>query len=114
MVAVSTLFSTVLALAGVVLAIPNPPAIDKRAASCTFPSPPKTSTLSAPKRIAKGTTFDGGNVRFDRGKGTCGGGEGGDADAVFLLEDGATIQNVVIGANQYEGIHCLGTCNVYN
>ncbi|KAG9123805.1 hypothetical protein FRC07_013913 [Ceratobasidium sp. 392] len=100
------------------LAAPSPTvdtdgAFVKRAASCTFPSPPKTSSLSAAMTITG--TFDGGNVRYDRGSGACGGQtEGGDKDAVFILQSGATIQNVVIGANQAEGIHCLGPCNIYN
>ena len=35
----------------------------------------------------------GGNVRFDRGSGACGGQtEGGDKDAVFILEEGAVLQ----------------------
>ncbi|KAG8780008.1 hypothetical protein FRC12_023567 [Ceratobasidium sp. 428] len=56
-----------------------------------------------------------GNVRFDRGKGACTGQkEGGDEDAVFILQSGATLKNVVIGANQAEGVHCLGPCNLYN
>ncbi|KAG8754691.1 hypothetical protein FRC11_006529 [Ceratobasidium sp. 423] len=85
----------------------------KRAASCTFPTPPKTSSLSAAKTITG--TFDGGNVRYDRGSGACEGQkEGGDKDAVFILESGATIQNVVIGANQAEGIHCKGPCSIIN
>ncbi|KAG8716724.1 hypothetical protein FRC08_008923 [Ceratobasidium sp. 394] len=89
-----------------------PPFI-KRAASCTFPTPPKTSSLSAPITVTG--TFDGGNVRFDRGSGACNGqAEGGDSDAVFLVQSGGTVQNVVIGANQAEGIHCLGPCNLYN
>ncbi|KZV87326.1 pectate lyase [Exidia glandulosa HHB12029] len=89
------------------------PPFVKRAASCTFPSPPKTSSLSKAMNITG--TFDGGNVRFDRGSGACEGQkEGGDADAVFLLQSGATLQNVVIGANQAEGVHCLGPCNLYN
>lgn len=115
-------FATMAAVAGfltqAVLAIPSPTTdangvYVKRAASCTFPTPPKTSSLSAAKTITG--TFDGGNVRYDRGSGACGGqSEGGDKDAVFILESGATIQNVVIGANQAEGIHCLGPCNIYN
>ncbi|CAE6483036.1 unnamed protein product, partial [Rhizoctonia solani] len=89
------------------------PPFVKRAASCTFPSPPKTSSLSKPITVTG--TFDGGNVRFDRGSGACKEQtEGGDADAVFLLQSGATLQNVVIGANQAEGVHCLGPCNIYN
>ncbi|ESK85824.1 pectate lyase [Moniliophthora roreri MCA 2997] len=87
--------------------------IEPRAASCSFPSPPKTSSLSAPITVTG--TFDGGNVRFDRGSGACKGQtEGGDSDAVFLLQSGATLQNVVIGANQAEGVHCLGPCNLKN
>lgn len=35
----------------------------------------------------------GGNVRYDRGSGACEGQtEGGDSDAVFLLEEGAILQ----------------------
>lgn len=32
--------------------------------------------------------------------------EGGDSDAVFLLKDGATLKNVIIGEDQIEGVHC--------
>ncbi|QRV97399.1 pectate lyase [Ceratobasidium sp. AG-Ba] len=86
------------------------PLFVKRTASCNFPTPPKTSSLSAPITVTG--TFDGGNVRFDRGSGACSGqAEGGDADAVFLVQEAL---NVVIGANQAEGIHCLGPCNLYN
>ncbi|CAE6437660.1 unnamed protein product [Rhizoctonia solani] len=89
------------------------PPFVKRAASCTFPTPPKTSSLSAPITVTG--TYDGGNVRFDRGSGACSGqAEGGDSDAVFLVQSGGTLQNVVIGANQAEGVHCLGPCNLYN
>ncbi|CUA75267.1 hypothetical protein RSOLAG22IIIB_05804 [Rhizoctonia solani] len=57
-----------------------------------------------------------GKVRYDQGKGACfGRREGGDIDAVFLLEDGVTLkQNVVSGANQAEGVHYQGFCNIYN
>ncbi|KAG9082445.1 hypothetical protein FRC06_005069 [Ceratobasidium sp. 370] len=115
-------------LCGSAVAIPSPtathvdefvrrdadaPPFVRRAASCTFPTPPKTSSLSAPIVVAG--TFDGGNVRFNRGPGACQAqSEGGDADAVFLVQSGGTVQNVVIGANQVEGIHCIGPCNLYN
>lgn len=66
------------------------PPFVKRAASCTFPSPPRTSSISAPITVTG--TFDGGNVRFDRGSGACTGGEGGDSDAVFLIQSGGTLQ----------------------
>lgn len=28
---------------------------------------------------------------------------------MFILEDGATLSNVIIGAGQAEGVHCKGT-----
>ena len=42
--------------------------------------------LSAPIIVAAGAIYDGGNKRFDRGSGACEDGEGGDADAVFVLQ----------------------------
>ncbi|KAL1748550.1 polysaccharide lyase family 3 protein [Schizophyllum fasciatum] len=84
----------------------------KPTASCTFPDPPSTSSLSEPMSVTG--AFDGGNVRFDRGKACGGQSEGGDSDAVFLLEDGASLSNVVIGADQSEGVHCLGSCTLTN
>jgi hypothetical protein len=35
--------------------------------------------------------------------------ETGEADAMFILENGATLSNVIIGPNQAEGVHCKGT-----
>ncbi|QRV81230.1 pectate lyase [Ceratobasidium sp. AG-Ba] len=119
---VSLSLTSVIAIIGfftqIALAVPSPTTdsdglLIKRAASCTFPTPPKTSSLSAAKTITG--TFDGGNVRYDRGSGACQGQkEGGDKDAVFILQSGATLQNVVIGANQAEGVHCLGPCTLRN
>mgnify|MGYP003629464230 CR=1 FL=1 len=40
--------------------------------------------------------------------------EGGDADAVFVLQAGAVLSNVIIGPNNGEGVHCLGTCTLNN
>jgi hypothetical protein len=53
--------------------------------------------------------------QWDRSVSTCNEqAEGGDADAVFLLQDGATLSNAVIGPNNGEGVHCLGTCTLNN
>ncbi|RGP69631.1 pectate lyase [Fusarium sporotrichioides] len=71
-----------------------------------------TKSLSAPRYLKKGEVFDAGWVRYDRGVKCSGQSEGGEKDAVFVLEDGATLRNVVIGANQKEGVHCLGACNL--
>ncbi|KAF8869521.1 pectate lyase [Mucidula mucida] len=85
----------------------------QRAASCTFPDATDTISLDEPMTITD--SFDGANARYDRGSGACEGQtEGGDSDAVFLLEDGASLSNVIIGADQSEGIHCLGSCTLTN
>ncbi|KAM0540224.1 hypothetical protein ACHAPJ_013622 [Fusarium lateritium] len=71
-----------------------------------------TKSLSKPQTIKAGQTFDAKWVKYDRGVSCTGQSEGGDADAVFLLEEGATLKNVIIGKNQKEGVHCLGSCNL--
>ncbi|KAG6859994.1 hypothetical protein C0995_000756 [Termitomyces sp. Mi166 len=109
------LFSFVLLSAVLVLADPIPPTLQRRTATNVFPTPPTTSSLSSPITIAAGSTFTPSQAytRYDRGSGACEGQtEGGDSDAVFLLEDGATLSRVVIGANQAEGVHCLGSCTL--
>ncbi|CAE6514289.1 unnamed protein product, partial [Rhizoctonia solani] len=82
------------------------PPFVKRAASCTFPIPPKTSSLSSPITVTG--TFDG-NATLGSLYATlipfC-------SDRTRLL--GLRARNVVIGANQAEVVHCLGPCNLYN
>ncbi|KAF5981102.1 pectate lyase [Fusarium coicis] len=73
-----------------------------------------SSILDAPMTIAAGESFDGGNAIFDRGVSCTGQKEGGDSDAVFILEKGATLSNVRIGPNQIEGVHCNGGCTLNN
>ncbi|KAH6664810.1 pectate lyase, partial [Plectosphaerella plurivora] len=73
-----------------------------------------STVLDAPMVIAAGDSFDGGNAVFDRGVSCTGQAEGGDSDAVFILEKGASLSNVRIGPNQIEGVHCNGGCTVTN
>ncbi|CCC05581.1 hypothetical protein SMACR_03570 [Sordaria macrospora] len=81
----------------------------------TFPKPSGTTNLAAVKTVAAGGSLDGGMYQWDRSPSTCNDqSEGGDADAVFILEDGATLSNVVIGPNNGEGVHCLGKCTLNN
>ncbi|CAL3966782.1 unnamed protein product [Diplocarpon coronariae] len=100
----------------------------------SFPASTGTSALSAAKTIAAGATFDGAMKKFDRSGestpastssrhgrltvlavSTCNEqAEGGDADAVFVLEPGAVLSNVLIGPKNGEGVHCLGTCTLNN
>ena len=90
----------------------------------TWPSASSTKTISSPITIKAGQIFDGKienggkMVRYDRGKsglGDCTNVEGGKADAVFLLERGATLKNVILGAKSIEHVHCIGDgCTVEN
>ncbi|KAL5477027.1 hypothetical protein ACEPAI_3214 [Sanghuangporus weigelae] len=80
-------------------------------------SPPISSSLGAAYTIASGEPFapEKDFTLYDRGSGACEDrSEGGDSAAVFVFEEGATLSNVIIGANQAEGIHCLDYCTLYN
>ncbi|KAH8426374.1 pectate lyase [Aspergillus melleus] len=79
-----------------------------------LPASSGTSTLSAVKTIAAGENFDGGMVMYDRGVSCTGQEEGDDSDAVFEIENGGTLSNVIIGPNQIEGVHCFGSCTLTN
>lgn len=69
-------------------------------------------SFSEPKVITG--NFDGYNHEFDRGRPCNTDADTPDENAVFILEDGATLSNVIIGPNQLEGIHCLGSCTLKN
>ncbi|OBR03360.1 Polysaccharide lyase family 3 [Colletotrichum higginsianum IMI 349063] len=69
-------------------------------------------TYKSAKRIRG--VFDGGLKTFGRGVVCNSRREGVDADAVFLLEDKAVLRNAIIGADQNEGVHCLGSCAIEN
>lgn len=102
-----------------VSAAPNPqitpaPAPKKLALRDSLPASSGSSTLSAPQTVAAGETFDGGMVMYDRGVSCTGQAEGGDSDAVFQIEEGGSLSNVIIGPNQIEGIHCQGACTLTN
>ncbi|KAK4451237.1 pectate lyase [Podospora aff. communis PSN243] len=81
----------------------------------TFPNPSGTTNLPSVRTIAAGQSFDGGMRQWDRNPSTCNGqSEGGEKDAVFILEHGATLSNVIIGPNNGEGVHCKGACTLNN
>ncbi|KAF5375895.1 hypothetical protein D9615_008207 [Tricholomella constricta] len=110
-----------LSLAGSVLAgVPAPavtkaPTVVARALSTSLPASAGYSALPT-ARVITGS-FDGKMVKYDRkgSGGVCQGQtETGEASAVFILESGASISNVIIGKDQAEGIHCRGPCKVTN
>ncbi|SJL16638.1 related to pectate lyase precursor [Armillaria ostoyae] len=100
-----------------------------------LPTPTGTVSSSAVIEVAAGKTFDGGWKKYDRGSGACkyvsihlhssgyrtywvfaGDNQketGKMPNAIFFyLHEGATLQNVTIGANQAEGVHCTGYCTL--
>lgn len=80
-------------------------------ASTTFPTATGDETLSEPMQVSG--TFDCELKRYGRGL-DCADGESGEDAAVFILADGATLKNCIIGADQSEGVHCDGSCNIEN
>ncbi|PAS97557.1 MAG: hypothetical protein BSR46_13460 [Candidatus Dactylopiibacterium carminicum] len=60
--------------------------------------------------VPAGTTYDGGGNRFQ----LTDGGQAEGQPPVFLLEEGASLRNVVIGNLAADGVHCNGNCSVYN
>lgn len=59
-------------------------------------------------------TYDGGMKRL-YGSGDLGsGGQDEDQPPMIKLADGATLQNVILGAPAADGVHCAGTCTIKN
>ncbi|PKX89946.1 pectate lyase [Aspergillus novofumigatus IBT 16806] len=69
-------------------------------------------SLSSPSVISG--SKDMGNREYDRGRPCDTDADTGSDSAVFILENGATLSNVIIGKNQLEGIHCRGACTLRN
>ncbi|KPM41276.1 hypothetical protein AK830_g5315 [Neonectria ditissima] len=83
------------------------------AVTTTLPSSSGVSSVSTAIPVA--TSYDGGMKRFERNPKVCQDQtETGEKDAMFILESGATLSNVIIGSTQAEGVHCRGTCTLNN
>ncbi|KAF1930948.1 polysaccharide lyase family 3 protein [Didymella exigua CBS 183.55] len=113
----ASMAASILAFAAAAIASPSYQApasfssLNKRA-TISIPSSKGTETFSAPKVVTD--TFDGGLKTYGRGVSCTGQAEGGDSDAVFSIADKGTLKNVIIGADQIEGIHCQGSCTLEN
>ena len=69
-------------------------------------------SLSSPSAISG--TVDLGNKEYDRGRSCDTDADTGSDSAVFILAAGATLKNVIIGANQLEGVPCKAACTLIN
>lgn len=70
--------------------------------------------ISLPKPSVISGSVDFKNQEFDRGRDCNSDDDTGSDSAVFILENGASISNVIIGPRQLEGIHCKGACTLTN
>ncbi|KAH7305878.1 pectate lyase [Stachybotrys elegans] len=77
--------------------------------------PKSAGATAVPTAIPVKGSYDGKMKRFERSPSTCQGqSETGEKDASFILEDGAVLSNVIIGASSGEGVHCKGSCTLNN
>lgn len=91
------------------------PALLSLAASQTLNIPTRVGSiisLASPSAISG--SKDMGNKEYDRGRACNTDADTGSSNAVFILENGATLSNVIIGTNQLEGVHCKGACTLRN
>ncbi|KAF1925119.1 polysaccharide lyase family 3 protein [Didymella exigua CBS 183.55] len=113
-------FTIVAAIAALVAPIAAGPAASapaeafamQKRATISIPASKGTVKLSKPQTVSG--TFDGGLKTYGRGVSCTGQAEGGDSDAVFLIENNGILKNVIIGKDQIEGIHCKGSCTIEN
>ena len=81
-----------------------------------WPSSQGDVKFAAPYTVKKGEVFDGKMKTYQRSNVKCRGGmESGWQNAVFVIQEGGTLKNAIIGTDQMEGVHCdHGDCNVVN
>lgn len=82
--------------------------------SIDFPTPTADHISETPRIILPNTVFDGSLARYSLNQPCQGQLELGGEDAVFVLGEAATLRNVIIGANQSQGVYCLGSCKIEN
>ncbi|TQN64717.1 putative pectate lyase E [Colletotrichum shisoi] len=98
-----------------VTAIQGPTTVIAVPSGVTKTLPQSSGAVATDEPIAVTGDFDGGMKLYDRSPVVCKDqSETGEKDAMFVLEDGATLSNVIIGPGQAEGVHCKGTCTLIN
>jgi pectate lyase len=83
-----------------------------QASAVVWPSASGTQVLTRTIKVTG--VYDGAFVRFTAGGIMGDGGADESQKPLFELSDGATLQNVVIGAPAADGVHCTGTCTLRN
>ncbi|WP_375734519.1 pectate lyase [Polymorphospora lycopeni] len=75
------------------------------------PWPTETGSERVSSTRNLGSFFDGGMKRY---YGIGDGGQSEDQDPMFVVPNGGTIQNVILGSPAGDGIHCEGSCTIRN
>ncbi|KAH9814502.1 pectate lyase-domain-containing protein [Melampsora americana] len=82
--------------------------------TCKIPQVTKVITVDTPVEVAAGKTFDCKLAKYQRADKSCNlDRERGGDQAVFVLQEGATLKNCILGYSQ-ESVYCRGTCQVEN
>lgn len=103
--------AAVIGLAGLVAVSTSAGSASAATAPVTFPTAKGQLNVTATQVVSG--TFDGGLKRYvPVGLGS--GNQGESQQAVFELKNGATLQNVIIGAPGADGVHCDGSCTLRN
>jgi hypothetical protein len=92
---------------------PQPP-VSTAAPGSAGSWPDATDQVTVNETIRVSGTFDGDLTRYVAGPDVGDGGQSENQRPVFRLDDGATLQNVIIGAPAADGVHCEGTCTLRN
>jgi hypothetical protein len=87
---------------------PSPPADLGYYPGCAMPTNTQVVQLAATQVVPAGTVFDGQNKVYNLSN--AGQAEG--QPPVFLVKEGATVKNVIIGTLAADGIHCEGNCSL--
>ncbi|KAG4440888.1 hypothetical protein IFR05_003638 [Cadophora sp. M221] len=88
--------------------------LPREASTTTLPAYTGTLTLPSASIIPAGGSYDGKMKRIDTGHPCELDVDLGNGDIVFILGEGATLSNVIIGPAQKKGVHCLGKCTLIN
>jgi pectate lyase len=92
----------------------QPPQQQPPAANACRPWPAATGARGVGTTISVTGTFDGGLARFTGTGALANGSQEEGQDALFELEPGATLRNVILGNPAADGIHCRGACTLEN
>lgn len=88
--------------------------LPRAATATTLPAHTGILVLPTVSSIPAGGSYDGKMQKIDTGRSCELDVDYGINDIVFILGEGATLSNVIIGPNQKRGIRCLGKCTLKN